>query len=88
MACGLRNVEIHTRVMVQSSQFEESGLPRPAGYTVVDLGGHYDVLQRGLSTGILRLFASVGNILDERYQEVQGFPALGRNFLAGAKVRF
>lgn len=84
----LRNVEVHTRVAVQSSQFEASGLPRTAGYTVVDLGGHYDVLGRGGSTGFLRLFASVANLLDERYQEVQGFPALGRNFLAGAEVRF
>lgn len=84
----LRSAEIHARVSVQSSHFEASGRPRTAGYTVVDLGGHYDVFQHGRPAAILRLFASVGNILDERYQEVQGFPALGRNFLAGAEFRF
>lgn len=85
---GFRNAEIHAQVTSQSSQFEGSGLPRTAGYTTVDVGGHRDLIRRAGSAGSLRLFASVGNLMGRHYEEVQGFPALGRNFLAGAEFRF
>ena len=85
---GFRNAEIHAQVTSQSSQFEGFGLPRTAGYTTMDLGGHCDLVRRAGSAGALRLFTSVRNLMGRRYEEVQGFPALGRNLLAGAEFRF
>jgi len=36
----------------------------------------------------LEIFARVENLTDERYQEVFGFPALGRGFYGGLRAQF
>jgi vitamin B12 transporter len=51
-------------------------------YTVVRLVAEYHVNPHCSLTG------RIENLFDERYSEVLGFPALGRSFYGGLKVRF
>jgi vitamin B12 transporter len=51
-------------------------------YTVVRLVAEYQVNPHCSLTG------RIENLFDERYSEVLGFPALGRSFYGGLKVRF
>ena len=51
-------------------------------YTVLRLSGEYQIGPHILITG------RIENLLDEKYSEVEGFPALGRTFYGGIKVRF
>lgn len=52
----------------------------PGDYGVVRLYGSWDLLPR------LRLRARVENLFDERYEEIYGFPALGRSVIGGVTV--
>jgi vitamin B12 transporter len=52
------------------------------GYTKVDLGLNCRVTKN------FSVYGRVENLLDEHYQEVYGFPALGRFFAAGVTARF
>ena len=54
-------------------------LPGP-GYTVIDAGASLRVW-RGIE-----VLARVTNLLDRQYEEVVGFPALGRSVMAGVRV--
>jgi outer membrane receptor protein involved in Fe transport len=59
-----------------------------SGYTRVDIGGTWRILEQ---TGWLRkieLIARIQNLLNEGYAEVRGFPALGINALAGLRASF
>jgi len=58
------------------------GVVRNPRYERVDVGGSYE-LNRSMD-----LFVRVGNLLNEHYEEVLGYPALSRNALAGMKVRW
>ncbi|OHE79429.1 MAG: hypothetical protein A3G75_09530 [Verrucomicrobia bacterium RIFCSPLOWO2_12_FULL_64_8] len=51
-------------------------------YTVVRLYAAWTVTQR------VTLKARIENLFDERYEEVHGYPALGRGFFAGVESRF
>jgi vitamin B12 transporter len=51
-------------------------------YTVVDLGGSFDVLPH------LKLFARLENALDKEYEEVLGFGTPRRGFYAGVRASF
>ena len=53
-----------------------------AGYFRADAGGWYE-LQRHVTA-----FLSVENLLNKRYEEVVGYPALKANFRAGLRFRF
>ncbi len=75
-------------VHVVSSQFESTLVGRNEGYTRVDLAASYDLLSNLKPLENLQLFGRIENLLDEDYQEVFGFPALGLNFLIGLKARF
>ena len=52
------------------------------GYARVDLGAWYAVNSH------LTAYANVENVLDKRYEEVAGYPALKANFRAGMRFRF
>jgi len=52
------------------------------GYGVLDGGFSYR-LMRGLE-----IYAHVNNLLDKKYEEVLGYPALPLNFMAGVKITF
>ncbi len=52
-----------------------------AGYGRVDLGGWYALTRH------MTAYLNVGNLLDRRYEEAAGYPALGFNFRAGMRFR-
>ena len=50
-----------------------------AGYALINLAATYNVA-RGFS-----LYARIANLANKQYQEVYGYPALGREFRIGVK---
>jgi outer membrane cobalamin receptor len=52
-----------------------------AGYARVDISGWYAITSR------ITAYANVGNVLNQHYNEVVGYPALTANFRAGLKFR-
>ncbi len=52
------------------------------GYTKLDLGLRWQVTRN------FELYGRVENLTGENYEEVFGFPALGRFFAAGAIAKF
>ncbi len=59
------------------------GLPcilKNPGYVVANLGGSYDI------TEAVTWYARVNNLLNQRYEEVLGFPAYRLNFVSGVRV--
>ena len=63
------------------SDFDGFGIDHAAGYVRVDLGGWYAVHPR------VTCYVNVNNVLDRRYNEVVGYPALPVNFRAGVRFR-
>jgi vitamin B12 transporter len=63
------------------SDFEGFNINHAAGYARVDLGGWYAINSR------ITAYANVGNALNDRYNEVVGYPALTANFRAGVRFR-
>ena len=63
------------------SDFFGYGFDHAAGYVRIDLGAWYAITSR------ITTYANVENVLDEHYQEVVGYPALGTNFRAGMRFR-
>jgi outer membrane receptor protein involved in Fe transport len=63
------------------SDFDNFGINHAAGYVRVDVGGWYAVNRR------ITAYANVQNVLDRRYNEVVGYPALPVNFRAGMRFR-
>jgi len=67
------------------NNFDDPSLPANvtvSGYTKLDLAVRWHVHKN------LELFARAENLLDERYQEAFGYPALGRGFYGGLRVQF
>jgi outer membrane cobalamin receptor len=58
------------------------GLFRGAGYYVVDAGGGWRL------TRWLEVYARALNVIDRPYEEVYGYPALGRTAVGGVRVAF
>jgi outer membrane receptor protein involved in Fe transport len=56
------------------------GLFFSPGYTVLDLGAAVPVWHG------VEVFGRLNNVTDRSYEEVLGFPALGRNGLVGVRV--
>lgn len=84
----IARLSLFTQVHVVTRQWETFGEVYNRGYTRVDLGGTWRILER---TGWLRrleLTARIQNLLDAGYAEVRGFPALGINALAGLRASF
>jgi vitamin B12 transporter len=63
------------------ADFEGFGITHAPGYVRVDLGGWYAVNSR------VTAYVNVQNVLDRRYNEVVGYPALPVNFRAGMRFR-
>jgi outer membrane cobalamin receptor len=65
----------------RDSDFLGLGIDHVAGYGRVDVGGWYAI------TRWVSAYANVGNVLNNHYEEVVGYPALGANFRAGLRFR-
>jgi vitamin B12 transporter len=65
----------------RDSDFLGLGVDHAAGYGRMDVGGWYAV------TGHITAYADVVNALNNHYEEVVGYPALGANFRAGLRFR-
>ena len=62
------------------SDFVGLGLTRNAGYARLDARARVQV------AGALEAFLAADNLLDARYQEVLGYPALGRALRGGLRL--
>jgi len=84
----IQRLSLFAQVYVVSRQFDSYGDIYNSGHTRVDAGGTYRLLDRFGWLQRLELVARAQNILNEKYAEVHGFPALGANFLAGLRAGF
>jgi vitamin B12 transporter len=84
----LRDLSVFAQVYVVGSQFDSYGDVYNSGHTRVDAGGAYRLLNQLGWLQRLELVARAQNILNERYAEVRGFPALGANVLIGLRAGF
>ena len=79
-------LSLFTEVHAVTSQFEALGEVYNSGHTRIDVGGTWRILERHGVLKALDLTARIDNILDERYAEVRGFPALGIQALVGLRA--
>jgi vitamin B12 transporter len=63
------------------SDFLGFGYDHAPGYVRADMGGWYVLTSR------MTAYVSIENVLDRRYNEVLGYPALSTNFRAGMRFR-
>jgi len=84
----ISKLSLFTQVHVVSEQFEQFGEVYNRGYTRVDIGGTWRIIERMGWLQKLELTARIQNLLNEGYAEVRGFPALGINALAGLRASF
>jgi vitamin B12 transporter len=84
----IRRLQLFTQIQVVTRQFESEQVGYNRGHTRVDVGGTFRLLDKYGVLQALDLTARVNNILNEGYAEVRGFPALGTNFLLGARASF
>ena len=71
-----------TELDVEPNYGTFGGLFRGTGYYVVDAGGSWRL------TSWLELYARGMNLFDRPYEEVYGYPALGRTATGGVRVAF
>ena len=84
----LSGLSLFTQVYVISRQFDSYGDIYNSGHTRVDTGGTYRIASQLGWLQRLELVARAQNILNEKYAEVHGFPALGANLLIGLRAGF
>jgi vitamin B12 transporter len=86
----LPGLELFGDIQWMSKQFEPAGgtWVWNGGYTVVNAGGTYRILNRYSFIQGIDLWTRIQNLTNEDYSEVRGFPALGINALAGLRVTF
>ena len=84
----LPRLSLSAELYLVSSQLETPGQPRNPGYTVVNVSGAYRLPWRWGPLSDLTLHLKVHNLLNEEYQEVKGFPALGTHVVAGVRATF
>jgi vitamin B12 transporter len=84
----IKRLSLFAQVYIVSEQFDNFGDVFNSGYTRVDIGGAYCLLGSWGWLQALELTGRVQNLLNERYAEVRGFPALGTNVLFGLRARF
>jgi outer membrane cobalamin receptor len=63
------------------TDFEGFGLTHAAGYAMVNLGFWHEINSR------ITAYANAGNVLNQHYNEVVGYPAMTANFRAGFRFR-
>jgi vitamin B12 transporter len=66
----------------KDNDYYSGSLAELAGYVKLDLALRWRVQKH------LEIFARAENLTDERYQEVFGYPALGRGFYGGLRAQF
>jgi vitamin B12 transporter len=76
-----KRVALHTDATFVGSRLDVGNVNN-AGYIKWDAGFTVDVTPR------FQIFGRMENLLDDRYEEAKGFPALGRTWYLGAKLRF
>ncbi len=84
----ISRLSLFAQVYVVSRQFDSYGDLYNSGHTRVDAGGTYRIADQLGWLQRLELVARAQNILNEKYAEVHGFPALGANFLVGLRAGF
>lgn len=84
----ISKLSLFTQVHMVGEQFEPFGEVYNSGYTRVDIGGTWRILERAGWLQKLELTARLQNLLNEGYAEVRGFPALGINALVGLRASF
>ena len=84
----IRRLQVFTQVLIVSSQFESAAAGYNHGYTRVDFGGTFRLLDRYSVLQALDLTFKMTNAFNADYSEVRGFPALGHAFLFGARASF
>jgi vitamin B12 transporter len=85
---ALPGLTLAAELLILSSQFEGSGVPRNEGYTVVNAAASYRVPWRWGPLSEVLLHLKITNLLNEDYAEVRGFPALGTHVVAGVRATF
>jgi vitamin B12 transporter len=68
------------------TQFPSPVVTLPA-YTKIDFAAGHDFLRSASGRSSVGLTLRVDNVLDRRYEDVLNFPAPGRTFLVGARIR-
>jgi vitamin B12 transporter len=81
-------VTLGGELVIRSSQFEGPGVSRTEGSTVLNVAGAWRLPWRWGPLKDLTLHVKVTNLLDEDYEEVSGFPALGPHVVAGVRGTF
>ncbi len=84
----VKRLSLWSEVHIVTEQWEPLGAVYNSGYTRVDVGGAYRLLERWGHLKSVDLTARVQNLLNEHYAEVRGFPALGVTGIAGIRVAF
>jgi len=82
----ISKLSLFTQVHVVSEQFEQFGEVYNSGYTRVDIGGTWRVLERTGWLQKLELTARISNLLNEGYAEVRGVPPHGINPQGGLRA--
>lgn len=82
----LRRFLLHTDATLTGSRNDLN----PVTFTTVRNGGYvkWDIALTADVTKHFQVFGRIENLLDDHYQEVEGYPALGRVFYAGARGLF
>jgi outer membrane cobalamin receptor len=68
------------------TQFPSPVVTLPA-YTKIDFAAGHDFVRSASGRSSMGLTLRVDNVLDRRYEDVLNFPAPGRTFLVGARIR-
>jgi vitamin B12 transporter len=84
----IKKLALWSEVHIVTRQFESLGAVYNSGYTRVDIGGTYRVLERLGHVKAVDLMARIQNVFNEQYAEVRGFPAPGIVGIAGVRVAF
>jgi vitamin B12 transporter len=84
----VKPLSLWTEFHIVTRQWESLGNIYASGYTRLDLGGSYRVLERRGPVKYVDLTARIQNVANESYQEVRGFPALGITGIGGVRVAF
>jgi vitamin B12 transporter len=84
----IKRLLLWSEIHAVNRQWDTAADTYNSGHTRVDLGATYRVLERWGHVKYVDLTARIQNLLDERYAEVRGFPALGITGIAGVRVAF
>ena len=84
----IKRLQLFTEAHVESRQWEPLGSVYNPGWSRVDVGGTYRIIQRYKLLQTLDLTLRIQNVFNQDYQEVRGFPALGTFALVGLRATF